>query len=869
MAELHQTPTSLCCCRKPLLASGPRCDGDSRPLAAPGPGTPRGPLVDVASASNFRSFRLRHLHLDLRLNFAVKEMSGWLVLDLVPAQKGVTSLVLDSHPSLLIHSIDCKDPGAGQEEPISLTYRVDPFTDYGSSLNISLPPAAVKPGRLIQITVRYTTTDGPAIWWLDSELTCGQSRPLVFTQGHSVCNRSFFPCFDTPAVKSTYTATVRVPEGVTVLMSASLSSYSTPDRVFQFSMEFPVPSYLVALVAGELQHVDVGPRSRVWAEPCLLSCAVKKLGGSVERWLGVAEELFGPYLWGRCDIVFLPPSFPIVAMENPCLTFIIASILESSEFLLIDVVHEIAHGWFGNAVTNATWEEMWLSEGLATYAQRRITTEAYGKSTTSTTLSTTYAQRRITTEAYGKSTTSTTLSTTYAQRRITTEAYGKSTTSTTLSTTYAQRRITTEAYGKSTTSTTLSTTYAQRRITTEAYGKSTTSTTLSTTYAQRRITTEAYGKSTTSTTLSTTYAQRRITTEAYGKSTTSTTLSTTYAQRRITTEAYGEAFTCLETAVRLDALHKQLRLLGDNNPVSKLQVKFEPGVNPSSLMNLFTYEKGFCFVSYLSELSGDVRRFDCFLRDYISEFKFQSVVAQDLIDYFLQYFPQLMDVSHREGLEFERWLNGSGPPLFEPDLSAAGALTQPVQDLCDLWRGCQSPDPQALVSFDLSAWSTFQIVLFLDRMLDQTPLPRDVMTRLSACYASVFDGLNAEVQIRWLQMVVRNSFHPELPRVRAFLHKHTSRMYTVPLYDDLVAGVMKCVAVEVFNQTQRRLHPNLRRTLQQILFQTSSASTNQNVPILSAVPPSASSSPFSQQVATAASAGTTAAIALRDVNVSA
>ncbi|XP_077961223.1 aminopeptidase RNPEPL1 isoform X2 [Gasterosteus aculeatus] len=568
MAELHQTPTSLCCCRKPLLASGPRCDGDSRPLAAPGPGTPRGPLVDVASASNFRSFRLRHLHLDLRLNFAVKEMSGWLVLDLVPAQKGVTSLVLDSHPSLLIHSIDCKDPGAGQEEPISLTYRVDPFTDYGSSLNISLPPAAVKPGRLIQITVRYTTTDGPAIWWLDSELTCGQSRPLVFTQGHSVCNRSFFPCFDTPAVKSTYTATVRVPEGVTVLMSASLSSYSTPDRVFQFSMEFPVPSYLVALVAGELQHVDVGPRSRVWAEPCLLSCAVKKLGGSVERWLGVAEELFGPYLWGRCDIVFLPPSFPIVAMENPCLTFIIASILESSEFLLIDVVHEIAHGWFGNAVTNATWEEMWLSEGLATYAQRRITTEAY-----------------------------------------------------------------------------------------------------------------------------------------------------------------GEAFTCLETAVRLDALHRQLRLLGDNNPVSKLQVKFEPGVNPSSLMNLFTYEKGFCFVSYLSELSGDVRRFDCFLRDYISEFKFQSVVAQDLIDYFLQYFPQLMDVSHREGLEFERWLNGSGPPLFEPDLSAAGALTQPVQDLCDLWRGCQSPDPQALVSFDLSAWSTFQIVLFLDRMLDQTPLPRGTRTK--------------------------------------------------------------------------------------------------------------------------------------------
>lgn len=453
----------------------------------------------------------------------------------------------------------------------------------------------------------------------------------------------------------------------------------------------------------------------MWAEPCLLSCAVKKLGGSVERWLGVAEELFGAYLWGRCDIVFLPPSFPIVAMENPCLTFIIASILESSEFLLIDVIHEIAHGWFGNAVTNATWEEMWLSEGLATYAQRRITTEAY-----------------------------------------------------------------------------------------------------------------------------------------------------------------GEAFTCLETVVRLDALHRQLRLLGDNNPVSKLQVKFEPGVNPSTLMNLFTYEKGFCFVSYLSQLCGDVRRFDCFLRDYISEFKFKSVVAQDLIDYFLGYFPELKNaaVAQREGLEFERWLSGCGPPPYEPDLSAGGALTQPVQDLCDVWRSGDAPDLQAVSTFHLSTWSTFQIVLFLDRMLDHSPLPHDVMVSLSARYSSLFDGLNAEVQIRWLQMVVRNSFYPDLPRVRAFLHKHTSRMYTVPLYEDLVAGVMKCVAVEIFYQTQRRLHPNLRRTLQQILFQTGAAPTNQNSPALPLIPssPSPSLSPQPAATATASSttaAGTTNGIALRDVNVSA
>lgn len=48
------------------------------------------------------------------------------------------------------------------------------------------------------------------IWWLDPELTYGNAKPFVFTQGHSVCNRSFFPCFDTPAVKCTYSATVKV-----------------------------------------------------------------------------------------------------------------------------------------------------------------------------------------------------------------------------------------------------------------------------------------------------------------------------------------------------------------------------------------------------------------------------------------------------------------------------------------------------------------------------------------------------------------------------------------------------------------------------------------------------------------------------------
>ncbi|XP_041419168.1 aminopeptidase RNPEPL1-like [Xenopus laevis] len=374
------------------------------------------------------------------------------------------------------------------------------------------------------------------------------------------------------------------------------------------------------------------------------------------------------------DIVLLPPSFPIVAMENPCLTFVICSILDSEDFLLIDVIHEIAHGWFGNAVTNASWEEMWLSEGLATYAQRRITTRVY-----------------------------------------------------------------------------------------------------------------------------------------------------------------GAAFTCLESNFRLEALHRQIRILGHDTPLSRLQAKLDPGVNPSNLMNLFTYEKGFCFVHYLSQLCGDPDNFDSFLRDYIEKFKFRSVVAHELLESYLHFFPHLRDetTGRSEGLEFDCWLNAPGPPLSQPDLSQGSVFTAPVETLSQLWMS-EPLDVEAASSFaNISDWQTFQTVLFLDKLLDKSPLRPEVMMQLSLCYSADLATMNTEIRIRWLQIVVRNNYQPDLPQVRHFLLCQTSRIYTIPLYEDLSSGPLKSCALEIFYQTHGRLHPNLRKTIQQILAQGGSAVQPESaVPVL-------------------------------------
>jgi hypothetical protein len=91
-----------------------------------------------------------------------------------------------------------------------------------------------------------------------------------------------------------------------------------------------------------------------------------------------AEKLFGPYRWGRYDLLILPPAFPFGGMENPRLTFATPTVLAGDKSLVSLVAHELAHSWSGNLVTNATWRDFWLNEGFTVYFESRIMEEVYG-----------------------------------------------------------------------------------------------------------------------------------------------------------------------------------------------------------------------------------------------------------------------------------------------------------------------------------------------------------------------------------------------------------------------------------------------------------------------------------------------------------
>ena len=228
----------------------------------------------------------------------------------------------------------------------------------------------------------YTSPEARALQWLNASQTAGGTHPFLFSQCQATHARSIFPCQDTPSVRFTYSAEVAVPEGVLAAMAAEPvgveEGTGSGSTLFRFRMPQPIPSYLFALAVGNLEFRELGPRTGVYAEPEVLDAAAWEFAEN-EGKIVEAEKLLGPYLWGRYDLLILPPSFPYGGMENPRLTFLTPTAILGTRGQTTLITHELAHAWTGNLVTNATWQDFWLNEGWTTYAETRITEILEGK----------------------------------------------------------------------------------------------------------------------------------------------------------------------------------------------------------------------------------------------------------------------------------------------------------------------------------------------------------------------------------------------------------------------------------------------------------------------------------------------------------
>ncbi|MEP7263247.1 MAG: M1 family metallopeptidase [Bacteroidota bacterium] len=308
---------------------------------------------------------IKHLDIDLNVNFDKKQLSGTAILTIDNISKG-SSLHLDAR-DLTIEKITLDD-GA------STTFEMKKAEPYlGSELVVAIKPETKK------VTINYSTSpDAAALQWLTPAQTAGGKFPFLFTQSQAILARTWIPLQDSPGIRFTYTATIHCPKELMAVMSADNDTVKNAEGVYHFEMPQAIPSYLMALTVGDLQFHSYDKRSGVFAEPVTLAKAAYEFE-DMPKMISTAEELYGPYAWGRYDVLVLPPSFPFGGMENPRITFATPTILAGDRSLVSLIAHELAHSWSGNLVTNATWNDFWLNEGFTVYFETRIMEKLYGK----------------------------------------------------------------------------------------------------------------------------------------------------------------------------------------------------------------------------------------------------------------------------------------------------------------------------------------------------------------------------------------------------------------------------------------------------------------------------------------------------------
>lgn len=321
---------------------------------------------DYHTLSNAAEVFGKHLALDIEVDFKQKQIRGTASWDIEKRKAEADKFILDTR-DLKIDSVQYEDGSKAAFE----SGETDSIL--GTPLSISLKPETKK----VKIFYR-TTPKATALQWLDPAQTFGKKQPFLYTQSESIHARTWIPVQDGPGVRYTYTAKVKVPKGLMALMSAENPQVLSEDGVYDFKMDMPVPAYLMALAVGDIKFQAIDQRTGVYAEPVMLAKAHKEfeeVGAMVHK----AEELYGPYRWGRYDILVLPSGFPIGGMENPKLTFCTPTILAGDKSLVNLIAHELAHNWSGNLVTNQTWNDFWLNEGFTIYFERRIMESMAGK----------------------------------------------------------------------------------------------------------------------------------------------------------------------------------------------------------------------------------------------------------------------------------------------------------------------------------------------------------------------------------------------------------------------------------------------------------------------------------------------------------
>jgi aminopeptidase N len=370
-------------------------------VAAPGASTAPAASTAAAAPTAAKSAPER-FHFDRtpgRLPKDARPLTYRLAFDLDPAQDGfagtaaITVELRRPMPALLLHAarLEAGDASVQGRDGRRRALRVEPDTATSTWRLVPADGAPLAPGRhTLHLAWRgQVQRSGEGLYRVEATST-GGAGPMLFTQLQAVYARTLFPSFDEPAFRAVFEIAVRAPRGLQV--ESNMPRQARVDEggaagtvtLHRFAATPSMPSYLVALAVGRFDTLE----GRAGAVPLRIFTAPGKRAqagyamGATQQLLPYFGRYFGlPYALPKLDQLAVP-GVRNGAMEDWGLISYNEALLlvdrersgpDTQRWVFALAAHEIAHQWFGNLVTAASWDEIWLNEAFATWMENKAT----------------------------------------------------------------------------------------------------------------------------------------------------------------------------------------------------------------------------------------------------------------------------------------------------------------------------------------------------------------------------------------------------------------------------------------------------------------------------------------------------------------